>query len=150
MPDNPEDKITVKDLSVRDITMDDLFDAVKDLKNITKSFGSAGKRNTKKTDFKLNKHCMHLIRGMLMGIEILQTGVVKTYRKNDLPLLRSILNGDYMKDGHITPEFYELVEKLRKEAEYAYKNTVLQQEPDKNKVSDMLEMFLMVDLQREG
>ena len=66
--------------------MDDLFDAVKDLKNITKSFDSAGKRNTKKTDFKLNKHCMHLIRGMLMGIEILQTGVVRTYRENDLPL----------------------------------------------------------------
>ena len=93
---------------------------------------------------------MHLIRGMLMGIEILQTGVVRTYRENDLPLLWSILNGEYMKDGHVTSEFYELVEKLRKEAEYAYKNTVLQQEPDKNKVSDMLEMFLMADLRREA
>lgn len=130
--------------------MDDLFDAAKDLKNITKSFDSAGKRNTKKTDFKLNKHCMHLIRGMLMGIEILQTGVVRTYRENDLPLLWSILNGEYMKDGYVTSEFYELVEKLRKEAEYAYKNTALQQEPDKNKVSDMLEMFLMADLRREA
>lgn len=147
----PEDdeKVTIKDLNCADVNVDDFFDMARDIKNITSSFGQKGKRNEKKTDFKLNKHCMHTIRGMLMGIECLETGRVVTYREKDLPLLLSILNGDFMNsDGKMRSEFYELVEDCRMKADYAYKNSVLPAEPDSYKVADMMYAFMMDDLKR--
>lgn len=147
VPESSDDKVIVKDFQCQNLSIDDFFDVAKDFKHIVDSFGKAGKRNTKKNDFKLNKHCMHLVRGMLMGIETLETGKVRTYRENDLPFLKDILNGCYMDDnGKVVPEFYKLVETLRKKADYAFRNTVLPIETDLSKVADMMEIFLSADL----
>jgi len=146
VPEDINEKVIINSMTCSNINIDDYFDVARDLKNIVSSFGTRGKRE-KKTDLKLNKHCMHTVRGMLMGIETLETGKVITCREKDLPLLKSVLAGDYMdKEGRMRPEFYELIEKLRKKADYAYKNTVLPLTPDMNKVSDMLVEFIKADL----
>lgn len=148
--ENEEEPIKIKSVSGSDITIEDYFNVAKDIKSIINSFGKKGKRNEKKSDFKLNKHCMHTVRSMLMCIECLETGIVKTYRENDLPLLRKILNGEFMDaDGKMGTEFYELVEDLRKKSEYAFKNSILPMEPDMKKVSDMMTEFVLYDLKKE-
>ena len=150
VPETDEEKVMINELYLKNVNIDDFFDIAKDFKNIINSFGKKGKRNEKKTDFKLNKHCMHTVRSILMGIEVLETGIVHTNREKDLPLLLSILNGEYMKeDGKMREEFYELVEDLRKKANYAYKNSVLPPEPDIKKVSDMMTEFVLYDLKRK-
>ena len=149
VPEEPGEKIQITDFSCQNVSMDDFFDVAKDLKNITSSFGKKGKRNEKKSDFKLNKHCMHTVRGILTGIECLETGKVQIYRQNDLPLLKSILNGDFMgSDVRMLPEFYELVEDLRRAALYAYEHTVLPQEPDTKRLADLMSEFVLEDLKK--
>jgi hypothetical protein len=139
-----DDGVYINSLSVEDISMVDFFDTARDLKNITSSFGKAGKRNEKKTLFKLNKHCMHLIRGLLMGSELLETGKIRTYRTYDLPLLKSIMNGYFMcSDGTINSAFYDLLTEQREKADYAYKHTVLPSEVDKDKLADFSERFIL-------
>ena len=146
-----DEETYVKDFHVKDISMIDFFDIVKELKNVSNSFGTKGKRNKKKTDFKLNKHCMHLVRGLLMGIELLETGKIVTYRKNDLELLHSILNGDYMEStGRMRTEFYDLVDDLRAKASYAFNNTVLVQEVDREKLEYFYRMFLNSSLKERN
>lgn len=138
-----DDEVYVKSFSTKDVSMVDFFDMAKDLKNVSSSFGKKGKRNKKKTEFKLNKHCMHLVRGLLMGNELLETGKVVTYRKNDLDLLHDILNGKFMgTQGKMHSSFYELVDELKAKADYAYKNTVLPREVDKEKLEYFYTIFL--------
>lgn len=144
-----ENVVYVKNFSIKDISMIDFFDMVKDLKNISSSFGTKGKRNRKKSDFKLNKHCMHLVRGLLMGNELLETGKIVTYRKNDLELLHDILNGKLMgSNGKMRGEFYEMVDELKVKADYALKNTVLPQEVDEKKLEYFYEIFLKSAIKR--
>lgn len=142
-----DDNVIFNNLNLSKVSIDDAFELVKHFKNISSSFGTKGKRNTKKTDFKLNKHCMHTIRGILMGIDTLKEGKVTTYRRKDLPLLTSILNGDYMNaDGSMNSSFYELLDTLQKKAEYAYKHTVLPEKPDIKKVSELYASFTLDSL----
>lgn len=144
IPSDENSKILIKKMDCSEINIDDFFDVARDIKNITSSFGKKGKRNEKKSDFKLNKHCMHTIRVMLMGIECLETGRVVTYRERDLPLLLDILNGIYMDgEGKMRPEFYDLLNEIRKRADYAYEHTVLPLEPDPYKVSEMMYAFIL-------
>lgn len=139
--------VYVKDFFVKDVSMVDFFDMAKDLKNISSSFGTKGKRNTKKTDFKLNKHCMHLVRGLLMGNELLETGKIVTYRKQDLELLHKILHGEFMgKDGKMHSSFYDMVDELKKKADYAFKHTVLPQGLDEDKWVYFHELFIKSSL----
>ena len=142
-----DNKVMIKTLNISDISMVDFFDTTRDLKNISSSFGNEGKRNKNKTLFKLNKHCMHLIRGLVMGIELLETGKIVTYRKDDLPLLLSILHGDFMNEnGTMNSAFYDVLTEYRNKADYAFKNTVLPFEVDMEKLMDLNYRFMMDSL----
>ncbi len=86
-----------------------------------------------------------------MGIELLETGKIVTYRKNDLELLHSILNGDYMEStGRMRTEFYDLVDDLKAKASYAFNNTVLVQEVDREKLEYFYRMFLNSSLKERN
>lgn len=136
-------EVSLNKFLVENISVNDFFEVARDIKNITSSFGQKGKRNNKKTDFKLNKHCMHLIRGMRTGTEVLETGKVRTYRKDDLPLLMSILHGEFMNsDGKMNSSFYDLVEEERRKADYAFEHTVIPMEVDMKKIMDINYQFM--------
>ena len=110
------------------------------LTNVIREYDRIGKRNRKKDDNHLNKHAMHLIRLFLMAIDILDNGVIKTHRVNDLELLMKIRNGGFQKEDHtFTTEFYDILAHYESELERASKTTSLPDNPDFAKVGEFVE-----------
>ncbi len=94
----------------------------------------------KKTDVKLAKHMMHLVRLYLMGTDLNATGQIITYREKEHDILMSIRNGEYMtEDGKkVKSEFYDLLKCVQDEYIYAVKHTVL---PEKANMDSLQEMM---------
>lgn len=106
-----------------------------EMNNIVKEYDKIGKRNRKKDDNHLNKHAMHLIRLFMMGIDILETGEICTYRGEEQELLLSIRRGDYQTaDGNFSKAFYELLSDYESKLEEATRKTKLPEKPDMDKV----------------
>lgn len=120
--------------------INDICIMFKELNEIIKTYNKLNGRNKKKDDNHLNKHAMHLIRLLLMGIDIFEKEKVISYRKNDIELLLSIRNGKYMnKDGTYSSDFFDMVDEYQKRFDYAYKNTNLPDKPDYK----LIEEFVM-------
>ncbi len=127
--------------SFSDIPITDFKTIIGEIHKIQSEYGNINKRNTKKTDEKLAKHMMHLIRLYMMGTDLNTGKGIITYRSgHDHEVLMSIRNGDYMTgDGmKVIPEFYELLHEYQSKYAYATKNTVLSDEPDTNTLTDMM------------
>lgn len=109
----------------------------KDMSTIITQFDKLGKRNIKKDDMHLNKHAMHLVRLYYSALDILERKQIITYREKEHDLLMSIRNGEFMnKDGLFIPEFFELVNDLEIQFQYAAENTDLPDLPDMEKIED--------------
>ena len=113
---------------------------ISQIHKIQSDYGNINKRNTKKTDVKLAKHMMHLIRLYLMGKDLNATGQIITYREKEHDMLMSIRNGEYMTaDGKkVRPEFYDLLKSVQDEYIYAVRNTVLPEKPNKIALQEMM------------
>ena len=110
------------------------------LNNVIREYDKIGKRNKKKDDNHLNKHAMHLIRLFMMAIDILDHGVIKTHRTDDLDLLLKIRNGGFQKEDHtFTAEFYDMLAHYERELERATKESSLPDNPDMEKVEAFVE-----------
>ena len=110
------------------------------MNNVIRDYDKIGKRNRKKDDNHLNKHAMHLIRLFLMAIDILDKGVIKTHRTDDLALLLKIRNGGFQNDDHtFTSEFYDLLAYYEQELERATRESQLPDNPDMAKVEAFVE-----------
>ena len=129
------------DLSLKSVSVRDLAELTSDLQNVLRTYKKFGKSRTMKDDKHLNKHAMHLVRLLLTGSELLETGKVNTYRGKDRDLLMSIRMGEYMaEDGTYKQEFYDdLVTPLMSRFEYAAENTSLPDEPDKHRIEDFID-----------
>ena len=104
-----------------------------------RNYEKLNSRNRKKDDNHLNKHAMHLVRLILASIDIFEQGKIITYREKDLPLLLSIRNGEFQKeDKTYRKEFFEIIDDLSKRLDYAYKNTSLPDEPDYEKIEELV------------
>ena len=110
------------------------------LNAVVRDYDRIGKRNHKKDDSHLNKHAMHLVRLFMMGIDILEKGEINTRRpEEDLKLLRSIRNGDYMRDSALTPAFYEIVSDYERRFAEAEARSALPDKPDLAAVNAFVE-----------
>ena len=109
-----------------------------DMQNVVKDYGKLTGRNDKKDDAHMNKHAMHLVRLLLMAIDLCEKEEIITYRENDVDLLMSIRNGEWMVDGLFIPKFYELVHNLEDKFEKAAANTKLPKKPNFNKVEKLI------------
>ena len=115
-------------------------DLMNTLHSVVRDYDKIGKRNHKKDDNHLNKHAMHLVRLFMMGIDILEKAEIRTHRSpEDLKLLNSIRNGDYMKDGVLTDDFYEIVSDYEARFSEAEKNSILPDNPDIDAVGKFVE-----------
>ena len=115
-------------------------DMMNTLNSVVRDYDKAGKRNHKKDDNHLNKHAMHLIRLFMMGIDILCDGEIRTHRPGeDLRLLMSIRDGEYMEDGRLNSTFYELLDEYEARFEQAEKKSELPDNPDMQKVEAFVE-----------
>ena len=115
-------------------------DMMNNLHSVVRDYDKIGKRNHKKDDDHLNKHAMHLLRLFMMGIDILEKGEIRTHRpESDLKLLRSIRNGDYMRENVLIPAFYEIVTDYERRFHEAEKCSILPDGPDTEKVGKFVE-----------
>lgn len=111
-----------------------------DLHNVIGTYEKLNHRNHKKDDAHLNKHACHLVRLYLMCIDILEKEEVITFRETDHDLLMSIRNGFYQNEDHTyKPEFFEIINGLKKRLDYAKENTSLPAHPNMKEV----ETFVM-------
>ncbi|SFR65211.1 nucleotidyltransferase domain-containing protein [Anaeromicropila populeti] len=107
---------------------------------VIREYDKIGKRNKKKDDNHLNKHAMHLIRLFMMAIDILDNGIIKTYRGNDLELLLKIRNGGFQNEDHtFSTEFCDILAHYEKELERATKETSLPDKPNMEQVEAFVE-----------
>jgi hypothetical protein len=110
-----------------------------DLHNVLGTYEKLNHRNHKKDNAHLNKHAMHLVRLYLMCIDILEKEEILTYRENDIDLLMDIRNGYYMNnDGTYCPEFFEMIDDLKKRLDYAKENTSLPAHPNMREVEEFV------------
>lgn len=110
------------------------------MNNVLREYDKIGKRNRKKDDNHLNKHAMHLIRLFLMAIDILDKGIIKTHRTDDLDLLLKIRTGGFQKeDGTFDKEFYDILAYYESELERATRQSQLPDNPDMEKVGAFVE-----------
>jgi len=124
------DKGLIVDGSISNVLIVDMIKIFMDMHNIIKNYEKVGHRNNKKTEDKLHKHMMHLIRLYYMGIDILKYGEINTYR-NERKFLLSIRNGMVN-----TNAIFAMVKDLKEEMEDAYKNSKLPEEADKKHIND--------------
>ena len=111
-----------------------------DLHNVIGTYEKLNHRNHKKDDAHLNKHAQHLVRLYLMCVDILEKEEVITYREDDHDLLMEIRGGYYQNpDGTYCPEFFEMIDDLKKRLDYAKEHTSLPAKPDMKRV----EQFVM-------
>ena len=115
-------------------------DLMNTLHSVVRDYDKIGKRNHKKDDNHLNKHAMHLVRLFMMGIDILEKGEIRTHRsEEDLRLLRSVRNGDYMKDNTLMPEFFDIVADYERRFHEAEERSILPDSPDMEAVAAFVE-----------
>lgn len=110
-----------------------------DMHNVLGTYEKLNHRNHKKDDAHLNKHAMHLVRLYLMCIDILEKEEIVTYREADHDLLMSIRNGAYQNEDHTyKPEFFEMIDDLKKRLDYAKENTSLPAHPNMKDVEEFV------------
>ena len=110
-----------------------------DMQNVVKDYNKLNYRNNKKDDNHMNKHASHLVRLLLMGTDILRKEEIITYREDDLDLLMSIRNGEWMgEDGKFLPKFYKLVEELSADFDKASAETKLPDKPDFRSIENLV------------
>lgn len=127
------------DIQLNHYPLRDFKNIYSEMSNVVKDYGKLNHRNKKKDDLHLNKHAMHLVRLLIMGIEILEGKGINTYREKDREQLLEIRNGKYQKeDGSFYKEFFDMVDCLEKKLKYAADNSPLPNKPDFNKIEELV------------
>jgi len=102
-------------------------------------------RNSGKVSIHGNcKNASHLIRLLLMGIELLKTGELKIFRNKDVNMLLDIKTGKWPLE-----EVKFLAEKLFKYTKEAHTKSILQDEPD-NSVAEKIVVSILTDYLKVG
>lgn len=129
------EKEIVLDVNLHDYPLRDYKGMWSEMNNVVKDYSKLNKRNRKKDIPHLCKHMMHLVRLLLMGIDLLEKEEIITYREDDLDLLMCIRNGAYMnQDGTVKDSFYKLIEGIDTRFKSAVSNTKLPEKPRFNEI----------------
>lgn len=109
-----------------------------ELAHALKSYNKMGNRNTRKSEGKLFKHAMHLIRLLLVGTELLNTGVLLVDCGKWKPLLLDIRNEKYTWD-----DIFDMIATFSKELDDAYAHTDLPPTTDGDKIEELYRTILL-------
>ena len=104
-----------------------------EMMNVVRDYNKLNHRNKKKSELGLNKHKMHSVRLLYKGIQVLTEEKIETHCGYLVPHLLEIKNGKVDNES-----FFALVDKLEKDFDYAAKHTNLPDEPDRNKIEELL------------
>lgn len=129
------------DINLKHYPLRDYKSMWSEMHNIVKDYSKIGKRNQHAIEHgKLGKHMMHLIRLYYMCFDILEHGLIKTYREKEHDLLMDIRNGKYLDDNRQpTKEFYDMVDELENKLNYWKEHTILPNNPDYVRINKFLE-----------
>lgn len=128
------------DVAYQHLPLRDYENMLSTMNSVVRNYDKLGKRNRKKDDNHLNKHAMHLIRLFMMAIDILEKGEIRTHRKDDLELLKSIRRGDFQQEDKTFSEaFYQLLSEYERKLEEATLHSNLPDNPDMEKVERFVE-----------
>jgi len=119
------------DVSFKHYPLRDFKNIHSEMSNVIVNYDKLNHRNNKKSEEKLFKHGMHLLRLLTMGTEILQGKPVTTYRP-EREFLLDVRNEKYSYD-----EIFEMVDKYEAEFMYARNNSPLPKEPDYKKINEL-------------
>lgn len=120
------------------IEIDKVRATLNDLLTIEKTFNKLGQRNNKKSEEKLDKHLMHLIRLYLTCFDILENHQVNTYREKDREFLLEVRNGKFIKDGKLTDECREFLRTLEARLQKDKEETTLPEKPNYKNINDFV------------
>ena len=111
-----------------------------EINNIHADYKSSSRNRKAVEHSKLAKHMMHLLRLYMMGIDILESHKIVTYREEEHDLLMDIRNGKYLKEDKVTPtaEFDELLAEYTARFEKAVEETTLPKRPDTDRANDLM------------
>lgn len=88
---------------------------------------------------KMAKHAGHTLRTLIMGIDVLEKEIIKTYRDEEHELLMDISNGKYMdEDNKPNSAFFDIFHEYEKRFNYAADNTSLPERPDMDKINELV------------
>lgn len=121
------------DVNFKHYPLRDFKNIYAEMSNVINDYDKLNHRNSKKDTNHLNKHAMHLIRLFLMGTEILEGKGINTYREKDREFLLKIRKGEFSYS-----EIFEMVNDYEKKFDYAAKNTCLKDEPDYDKIEELM------------
>lgn len=143
--DENGNRIITTDMTMKDVPLREIRSMLEEMTNIVRDYDkSSGWRNTKKDIPHLNKHIMHLVRLYYMGIEILETGTLHTYRSKEHQLLMSIRNGLFLDEkNNLKPEFYTVLNDLETKLKTALDNSKL---PKKARRDDIMQLQIKINL----
>ncbi len=143
--DENGDRIITTDMTMKDVPLREVRSMLEEMTNIVRDYDkSGGWRNTKKDIPHLNKHIMHLVRLYYMGIEILQTGTLHTYRSKEHQLLMSIRSGLFLDEkNNLKPEFYTVLDDLENKLKTAVDNSKL---PKKARRDEIKQLQIKINL----
>ncbi|WP_171038089.1 DNA polymerase beta superfamily protein [Aquibacillus sediminis] len=104
---------------------------VSELANTLKSYNKK-KKSIKQPTNKLYKHAMHVVRLLLMGIEVLDTGELTVYREKDRDFLLAIRNGNYTWD-----EVFQQTNELFIKLEQAKQTSILPEKVNQANINQL-------------
>jgi hypothetical protein len=113
---------------------------VSEIQNAYKGYTKLTNRN-KKTEEKLGKHAMHLVRLFKTGIEALESGTIQVKRENDRDFLLAIRNGKYEWD-----EIFSMIKQLERDLQKAYATTRLPKTVDHEKINELYKEIMLASI----
>ena len=126
------DKEIYIDINLKNYPLRDLRSMLGEMNETVKQYGKLNHRNNKKDEPHLYKHAMHLIRLMMMGIDILEGKGINTYRK-EKDFLLDIRHGKYSFD-----EIFEITDEYDRKFREAKEHTDLPKYVDMDKVNELI------------
>lgn len=110
-----------------------------ELREIEKNYDKVNTRNCKKDNEHLSKHICHIFRLLFMYIDIATKKEIITYREKEHDFLMQTKQGLFVnEDGTLKKEFYDKLNEVEKEVEYATKHIILPKEPDMKEIEDFV------------
>ena len=130
------------DIQLTNYPLRDYCNLWNELQTTVKQYNQLGKRNKHALEHnKMGKHQYSLLRVYNTGIELLETGVIKTYRDDpkEHQLYLDCRNNRFITESNqIRPEFFEIVNELERHFDYAKKNTVLPEKSNTKKIEEFV------------
>jgi predicted nucleotidyltransferase len=128
-----DEKGLLFDINLKKYPVVDFVGIYSELASIVKNYNKLNHRNNKKSEAKLFKHAMHLIRLLMSGTDILLGKGITTRRKNEHSLLMDIRNGKLSFD-----EIFKLADDYQKKFNEAAKQTMLPNEPNSEAIDQLM------------